>query len=199
MWARANGVHVINSHRRWSVHISHRVTGVRSRLLWEKSLMHLSLFIHPLASFNLLPTSTVAFLKVIWLSLCTWFFTWVFSKKALKSDEPQQKKSSHSSCIFSVFQSQPNCDNHTNTILPLSPLDPHPSRPLPHSPHSIKLYFCHKSINIIREWQTMGWWRQPLSVKAQTALSLSQPGREGQEETATHTHARRHTHKQTHK
>lgn len=40
----------------------------------------------------------------------------------------------------------------------------------------------------------MGWWRQPLSVKAQTALSLSQPGREGQEETERHT---REVHKHT--
>lgn len=29
----------------------------------------------------------------------------------------------------------------------------------------------------------MGWWRQPLSVTAQAALSLSLPGREGHEET----------------
>ena len=46
----------------------------------------------------------------------------------------------------------------------------------------------------------MGWWRQPLSVKAQTALSLSQPGQEGQDtHTHTHTQKRYESNKRTHK
>lgn len=36
----------------------------------------------------------------------------------------------------------------------------------------------------------MGRWRQPLSVKAQAALSLSLPGREDHKEREKHTHGK---------
>lgn len=113
--------------------------------------------------------------------------------KGLKCGQIRTKKKKKRSHFWSIFLFFRASQTVTITQIQSSPfLHSTPtSPPLPPSPHSIKLCFCHKSINIIREWQTMGWWRQPLSVKAQTALSLSQPGREGQEETETHTNKRK--------